>query len=280
MTVRAPDPEPPRPDLVVESPSASDAVVAPGGRFTLTVKVRNRGAGEVSATTLRYYRSADAAISTSDVEARTAPVPSLPGGFALFGTSLEPPRSPGVYHYGACVDPVPNESDTTNNCSRAVPVEVQVPPARRPDLVALSASVSKTRLETGEAFTLSATVRNEGEGDAAASTLRHYLARRFGDGYNGDEVGAGAVEALAPSDGGRHSLTTNAPSDAFNLHYYRGLRGRRAARDRQDQQLYGLEALPPDQPAGSSGPGRLLGFWYSPWGRDSTGVRPFISHRP
>ena len=39
---------------------------------------------------------------------------------------LTAPLTSGTYYYGACVDPVPGESDTGNNCSRAVPVHVFV----------------------------------------------------------------------------------------------------------------------------------------------------------
>ena len=34
------------------------------------------------------------------------------------------PSTPGTYYYGACVDAVTGESDTTNNCSGSVSVTV------------------------------------------------------------------------------------------------------------------------------------------------------------
>ena len=34
------------------------------------------------------------------------------------------PAAPGTYYYGACIDPVPGESDTSNNCSTGVRLEV------------------------------------------------------------------------------------------------------------------------------------------------------------
>ncbi len=37
------------------------------------------------------------------------------------------PSSPGTYYYGACVDAVTGKSDTKNNCSGAVEVEVTSP---------------------------------------------------------------------------------------------------------------------------------------------------------
>ena len=53
--------------------AATDAVVdeespAAGAQFTLSVTVRNVGARDASATTLRYFLSNDATITTSDTE--------------------------------------------------------------------------------------------------------------------------------------------------------------------------------------------------------------------
>ena len=46
---------------------------------------------------------------------------------------LTAPSSPGTYYYGACVDAVPNESDTTNNCS-SLPVTVSEPEQSAPSV--------------------------------------------------------------------------------------------------------------------------------------------------
>ena len=113
------------PELVVESASVSDANPDAGASFTLRATVRNAGVGRSAATTLRYYRSTDATISTSDTEVGTVAV----GGLAASGTSAESidltaPSSAGTYYYGACVDTVSGESDTENNCSDAVAVTV------------------------------------------------------------------------------------------------------------------------------------------------------------
>ena len=117
-------------DLVVGSPSVSDDRPVTGAVFTLSVTVRNGGDGAAAATTLRYYRSADATITTSDTATGTDAV----GALSASGTSAESidltaPLSAGTYYYGACVDAVADESDTTNNCSTSaqvtVPVETQ-----------------------------------------------------------------------------------------------------------------------------------------------------------
>ena len=132
---------PPAPDLVVGSPSVSNSSPVTGASFTLSATVRNQGSGPSAATTLRYYRSTDATITTGDTEVDTDAV----GTLSASGTSdesidLTAPSSPGTYYYGACVDDVTGESDTSNNCSSAVTVAVGV--AGAPDLVVESPSVS------------------------------------------------------------------------------------------------------------------------------------------
>ena len=113
------------PDLVVQTPSVSDSNPNAGESFTLSAAVRNQGNGRSASTTLRYYRSSDETISTSDTQVGTDTVSALtPAGASDGSISLTAPSTAGTYYYGACVDPVSGESDTGNNCSdsRAVTV--------------------------------------------------------------------------------------------------------------------------------------------------------------
>ena len=114
------------PDLVVGSPTVSDSTLTPGQSFTLSATVHNRGSARAAATTLRYYRSTDSRISTSDTSVGTDAVSALAAG-ASGGESisLTAPSSAGTYYYGACVDPVREESNNGNNCSSGVRVMVE-----------------------------------------------------------------------------------------------------------------------------------------------------------
>ena len=165
--------EPVYPDLEVGTPSVNDSSPETGGSFTLSATVTNVGDGESPATTLRYYRSADATITTSDTQVGTGTV----GVLSASGTSAESidlaaPSTPGRYYYGACVDAVTDESDTTDNCSGSVQVDVEEPVY--PDLEVGSPSVDHSSPETGGSFTLSATVTNGGDRESPATTLRYY----------------------------------------------------------------------------------------------------------
>ena len=163
------------PDLIVESPAVSDSLVDPGASFTLSVTVRNQGAGaSPSLTRLDYYLSTDETISTTDKSVGWDLVSRL----AASETSNESvrvraaPRRGGTYYYGACIEAVSGESNTDNNCSGAVTVTVG-----SPDLIVESLAVSDSSLKAREHFTLSATVRNQGNGGTIENliTLKYYL---------------------------------------------------------------------------------------------------------
>ena len=112
------------PDLVVESPSVDDASPETTDTIVFRATVRNAGDAAAAATTLRYYRSDDAMVSSSDTAVGTDAVSGLAAGAT--GSESISLTAPGVgtYYYGACVDSVARESDTANNCSTGVRVKV------------------------------------------------------------------------------------------------------------------------------------------------------------
>ena len=122
------------PDLVVQSPSVDNNNVASGATFALGATVRNQGNASSASTTLRYYRSSDGTISTSDTQVGTDATRGLAaGGASAESIDLTAPSEPGRYYYGACVDAVAGESDAGNNCSAAVSLAVAgvTPPGAR-----------------------------------------------------------------------------------------------------------------------------------------------------
>ena len=169
-------------DLAVSIVDVDDSTVEPGQAITVTVNVSNVGEGDAAAaSTLRYYWSTDASISNADTPlcATTDAVPILAvGNTAQFPKACTVPSpATGVtyatagatYYVGACVDTQSGEQDTSNNCaSRAVTVHFF-------DWQVSSAAISDTTVGPGQTITLSATVRNAGDLEAGASTLRYYL---------------------------------------------------------------------------------------------------------
>ena len=174
---------------------------------------------------MRYY--SDATITTSDTEVGTDAVAGLAdAGSSSESVDLTAPASPGTYYYGACVDTVTDESDTTNNCSASVPVTVPEPPGQpdlvetppplpgHPDLVVASPSVNDSNPAAGAGFTLSAAVRNDGDGASAATTLRYYRSTDATITTSDTEVGTDAVAAGWPMRGAAASRCTRAAGSA------------------------------------------------------------------
>ena len=170
---------------------ASHSTLSP---FTLSVTVTNAGGGAAEATTLRYYRSTDSTITSSD----TAQGSEAVGALAAAGTSdhdggITAPSEAGTYYYGACADSVTDESDTTNNCSSSVTVTVS---DSEPDLVVIGIDATDN-IETGESFRVGVTVTNQGDAQSAATTLRW---KQLVDGTT-TEIGTDAVRALIRPQG-------------------------------------------------------------------------------
>ena len=138
------------PDLVVDPPTVSNSNPVAGASFTLSATVRNQGNGAMRpGVFLRYYSSTDDTITTGDNQVGRSPVRALNAGdTSAEAIRLTAPSSAGTYYYGACVDAVTNESDTTNNCSAAVRVTVVTPP----DLVVDPARFDGEGLETGVGY--------------------------------------------------------------------------------------------------------------------------------
>ncbi len=159
------------PDLEVGSPSVDDASPGTGGSFTLSATVTNAGDGASASTTLHYYRSSDATITSADAQVGTDSVGALAAGATSDeSVDLTAPASVGTNYYGACVQAVTGELDATNNCSASVRVDVQEPTLYL-DLEVGSPSVDDASPETGGSFTLSATVTNAGDGASASTRM-------------------------------------------------------------------------------------------------------------
>ena len=111
------------PDVVIRSARVESPTVMIGGGVRLYITLTNQGTHAAPATTIRYYRSLDATISAADTELRAVNVGQLGAGKSTTTWALLlSPTVSGVYYYGACVDAVASESDTSNNCSFAIRV--------------------------------------------------------------------------------------------------------------------------------------------------------------
>ena len=102
------------PDLVLEMPAVSKDTLEPGESFTLSVTVRNQGSAGSGSTTLRYSTVLDTEVGTSALDSLVASASSTAS------ITLTAPSREGSSYYKVCVDPVPSETNTDNNCSNLV----------------------------------------------------------------------------------------------------------------------------------------------------------------
>ena len=210
-------------DLVIADVSVSDGGPAVSAAFTLSVTVGNVGGVTAAATTLRYYQSPDAVITTSDTPAGEDEVPALDRlGRASKSVDLPAPSTPGTYHYGACVEASQGETDTTNNCSSSILVNVRATaevPQGAPDLVVTSVSVSDGDPIAGTRVTVSATVSNVDEGTAQPSTVRFFRSADPTITTSDTQVGADAITAIAASGSSSESVELTAPATPGTYYY-------------------------------------------------------------
>ncbi len=210
-----------RPDLTLVQITHGMNLESPrvGGTFPMGTQVENKGSGASGATTVRFYRSTDATITTSDTQVGTAEVTSLEAGkrHSELWVTITAPSTEGTYYYGVCVDTVTGESDTTNNCfwpSEEIPV-----PLPRPDLAVGSPSVDDATLNTGATFTLSAAVTNVGGWPTKSSTLRYYQSTDATITTSDTQVGTDEIESLFGVASSEESVSLTAPSTAGTYYY-------------------------------------------------------------
>ena len=205
-----------RPDLVIHVPPA-DRQVGAGASFTLEATVRNQGDGSAGATTVHYYRSADPTIATDDVAVGSAAVAVLGAAVSSrYAVEIKVPADSGTYYYGACVDAAEGESDTTNNCSAGVRVEVAGNGG--PDLV-VEDPLGGPGAWARHRFTLNATVRNRGDGRAAATVMRYYRSEDQTITTSDAEVGTATVAELAAGASAEYPIRVLAPAETGMYHY-------------------------------------------------------------
>ena len=210
-----------RPDLVVANPEVSDTSPPAKASLVFSATVRNAGDRSAVATTVRVFRSDDATITTSDEQVGASAVAALAASASRVVTVELTPSSPGTSYYGACVDAVAGESDTANNCSAAIEVTGPDPAsaAPLPDLVVESPAVSSGTAAAGAKFTFSATVRNAGDRDAAATTLVVYRSADETITTSDQNVGEYMVTELAASATSAASVELSAPPGSGTYYY-------------------------------------------------------------
>lgn len=216
------------PDLIVRLP-----IFETPNRTTETLRIGseiiNLGSRASAETVVRLYRTTDATVDATDTPIGTFNIRSIDtehSNFAWFDPEV--PSSRATYHFTACVDPVPGESNTDNNCSESMPINVGVP-----DLAVGLTWASTSVPMAEESFKLTATVRNHGTEASGPTTLRYYRSDDDIIDANDTPIGNGAVSSLtgfdglvsgpggrpAPSGRSRQAISVSAPSRPGTYYY-------------------------------------------------------------
>ena len=208
ITVSAP------PDLVAELfELRGTSALAPGERFTLDATVTNEGVGQSAATTLRFYESIDRRFRSEDEVGRVS-VSALASNISSNeSVRLVAPSEPGTYYYRAHVDEVANETVTSNNWSSYIVIFVEAP------LVIESLQPSKFALAPRERFTLTATIKNDGDATSTRTVVEYYLSADDSITSRDTTLGTETVSAITAGRTTQVSRTLTAPN-AGGTYYY------------------------------------------------------------
>ena len=208
ITVSAP------PDLVAELfELRGTSTLAPGERFTLDATVTNQGVGQSATTTLRFYESVDRRFRGEDEVGRVSVSALASNISSTESIRLVAPSEPGTYYYRVHVDEVANEAVTSNNWSGYIVAFVEAP------LIIESLQPSKFALGPGERFTLTATIKNDGDTASTRTVVEYYLSDDDSITSRDTTLGTDTVSAIAAGRTSQVSRSLTAPNTAGNYYY-------------------------------------------------------------
>ena len=216
---------PPAPDLVVADFYATEERVRTGGTLELKALIENRGTRSSPGTIVRYYLSEkDANIipgSSDDSQVDTESVNGIaPEDITIATERVAAPSTPGIYHYGACVGTVSQESNPLNNCSwPGFEVVVFGSGASGADLAVTEFDVSKKVVKPGERLKLEALIENQGTGPAPVTPLQYYLSGDSTITRSDTKVGTDKTSKLPPSETDGERTRLDAPSSPDTYYY-------------------------------------------------------------
>ena len=208
ITVSAP------PDLVANLFERRGGItLAPRELFTLDATVTNEGVGTSATTTLRFYESIDRRFIREDEVGRVSLSAIASNISSSESIRLVAPSEPGTYYYRVHVNPVANEVVTHNNWSDYIVVFVEAP------LVMESLRPSKFTLSAGERFTLTATVKNDGNTASTRTAVEFYRSDDNTLNSRDTSIGTETVSAIAAGRTSQVSHTLTAPNTAGDYYY-------------------------------------------------------------
>jgi subtilase family serine protease len=212
-----------RPDLVTVAVSNPPLEIAPGKTFSVTSTTANHGNTDAGASTIRYYLSFDDAKGVGDVLLTgSRSLSTLAAGNQIVtsrSVTVPAGTADGAYRVLACADDsaVVVEHDEGNNCGASASA-IQI---RRPDLVQISVSNPPATGVPGSSFTVTDSVRNDGQIGTGTTSTRYYLS--LDSAKNAGDIlltGTRSVSGLLPGSTNTGSKSVTIPSSAPSGTYF------------------------------------------------------------
>ncbi len=234
VLVTGDDPDAIKPDLVVSGATLGAPIVAAGDKVLAAATVVNLGVASATSSRLKYYLSSDTTFDAADRYLNYDNV----GDLAVGATSPESANlripvatADGDYFVLFVADEtrdVAEQLESNNVVAVAVAVgdpgaggPIDSPDAALPDLMVSSASVESIAVMAGERVSLSCTVENVGNYDAAdSSRVKYYLSRDGVFDASDDYVGYDNVGALAAAELSPETATPRIPALTTHGRWY------------------------------------------------------------
>jgi subtilase family serine protease len=204
------------PDLVVSALTVP-ATAAAGGVISISATTKNQGTGSSSASTTRYYLSANTGIDASDPVVGSSTVATLVAGAsasASLNVTIPGDTATGTYFLIAQADADNTNVETSEvNNIRSVAFRVG------PDLT-ISAIGGPAIAAAGATVTITDTTKNGGGGAAAASVTRFYFSTDATLDASDAMIGFRNVPSLAANATSAGSTSVTIPASATTGSYY------------------------------------------------------------
>jgi len=213
------------PDMIVKSVTVSPSNPASGSMVTLTARIANDGKTGAPASKTRFVINQNPAGVGEEgdiILCEQINTPSLSSGSSILinckPTLTDVPAGPSFVWAVADATGLTGEANRDNN-TRSVALNVEPGPA--PDLVIDSIVATPASAGTGGAVSITAIIRNQGVGNAAASSARIRLSRHADGAFETDPIVCDAIATEALVAGSAipvsctWTLTSEAPGTAY-----------------------------------------------------------------
>jgi len=204
------------PDLIISALTGPITGV-PGSTISVTDTTKNNGPVNAPASTTKFYWSTNTTWEIGDTYLGSRSVPMLAAGASSAGSAsviIPAAATAGTYYIIAKADAnsaVAETIETNNNKNTSFTIG--------PDLI-ISLITAPTSAVRGSTISISDTTKNNGGGDARASTTKLYLSTNttwdFGDTY----LGSRSVPMLAAGASSAGSASVIIPSGIATGAYY------------------------------------------------------------